>query len=134
MSSSKQGLEFKAEIWVSTRFTLIGGVSPLVMTSEPLSLAGGIITMGGMMNGYFGSFGPGLGLVGLLINIAIIVGVLVLVVWIVRQFNHTTNQANSTNNRNRSGSTLTAREILDIRYARGELSREEYQTMLNDMS
>ena len=88
--------------------------------------------MGGMMNGYFGSFGPGLGLIGLLFNIAIIVGIVVLVVWIVRQFNRTTNQSSSTYNK--TGSTLTAREILDIRYARGELSREEYQTMLNDIS
>ena len=36
--------------------------------------------------------------------------------------------------RNHNGATLSARDILDQRYARGELSREQYQEKLHDIS
>lgn len=86
---------------------------------------------GGMMGGGFGSLGLMGGLIGLLFNIAIIVGIVLLIVWAVKQFNRspgTSSQATSSNQ------PLSAREILDIRYARGELTREEYQTRLSDIS
>lgn len=74
----------------------------------------------GMMGGF--------GLIGLLINILILVGIVVLVVWAVKRFS-----AGSTN-----GGPMTSgqspREILQARYARGEITREQYQQMLGDLS
>lgn len=78
--------------------------------------------MGGGMMG-FGSFG----LIGLLFNLAIIVGIVVLVVWAVRRF------TNGTSNWNQSSGSQSPREILQARYARGEITREQYQQMLNDL-
>lgn len=88
---------------------------------------------GGMIGGGLGSFGLAGGLIGLLFNIAILVGIVVLVVWAVKQFGHSSNQATSATAGSLTGQPLSAREILDIRYARGELTREEYQTKLSDI-
>jgi putative membrane protein len=91
---------------------------------------------GGMMGGGFGSgFGLAGGLIGLLLNIAILVGIVLLVVWAVRQFSQSNNlgaQATSPHN-TVTGPSLSAREVLDIRYARGELTRDDYQTILSDI-
>jgi putative membrane protein len=82
---------------------------------------GEITMMGyGMMGGF--------GLVGLAINIAIIVGIVVLAVWAVKRFS-----AGSTN-WGQTSSSQSPREILQARYARGELTREQYQQMLSDLS
>ncbi len=69
----------------------------------------------GMMSGF--------GLIGLVFNLAIIVGIVILVVWAVRQF------AGSSTDRSQS-----PREILQARYVRGEITREQYQQMLQDLS
>ena len=87
-----------------------------------------------MMPG-FGSFGN-MGWIGWIINIVLIVGVLIgvvlLVIWAVRRI--TTNQSGSSLSSGHSNSRMTtAREILQTRYARGEISREEYQQMLEDI-
>ena len=74
----------------------------------------------GMMGGF--------GLVGLAINIAIIVGIVVLAVWAVKRFS-----AGSTN-WGQTSSSQSPREILQARYARGELTREQYKQMLSDLS
>ena len=82
--------------------------------------------MGGTM------FGTGYGMYGLfwmLFNIAIIVGVVVLVVWAVQKFTGSSVSSNSG-----SSQSPSARDILDQRYARSELSREEYQEKLHDIS
>ena len=86
---------------------------------------------GGMMGGGFGSFGLMGGLIGLLFNIAILVGIVLLVVWTVQKFSHSTSSSASLTSPQQ---VLSAREILDIRYARGELTRDEYQTKLGDIS
>ncbi len=67
----------------------------------------------------------GFGLIGLLFNLLIVVGVVVLIVWAVKRF--------STGNHEFSH-TQTPREILQARYARGEITREQYQEMLKDLS
>lgn len=85
---------------------------------------------GGLMGGW-GSFGLMGGLIGLLFNIAILVGIVLLVVWAVQKVSRSTNSGASTT---APSQVLSAREILDIRYARGELTREEYQTRLSDIS
>lgn len=71
----------------------------------------------GMMGGF--------GLIGLLFNALIIVGVVVLVVWAVKRFTAPGSQLPS---------GQSAREILQARYARGEITREQYQQMLSDLS
>jgi len=89
---------------------------------------------GGMMGGGFGSglgsFGLVGGLIGLLFNIAIIVGIVVFIVWAVRKFS----SHNASSKAASAAQPFSAHEILDIRYARGELTREQYQTMLQDIS
>ena len=86
--------------------------------------------MGGGFGYGLGSFGMVGGLIGLLVNIAIIVGIVVLIVWAVQKFNRSSGAGLQTGSSNQ---LLSAREILDIRYARGELTRDEYQTRLGDI-
>ena len=74
----------------------------------------------GMMGGF--------GLIGLIINVAIIVGIVVLVVWAVKRF------TGGASNLNQSSGNQSPREILQVRYARGEITREQYQQMLSDLS
>jgi len=83
----------------------------------------------------FGSFGS-MGWIGWIINIVLTIGVLIgvilLVVWAVRRI--TNSQSGSWLSSNQSGSGLTtARDILQARYARGEITREEYHQMLEDI-
>ncbi len=84
---------------------------------------------GGMMNGF--GFGGGSllgGLIGLIFNLAIIVGIVILVVWAVKRF------TSGATNWNQPSSSQSPREILQARYARGEITRDQYQQMLADLS
>lgn len=96
--------------------------------------------MGGGMMGGFGSGFGGLGLVGglfgLLLNLVILIGIVWLVVWAVQKIGRSTGSGlqASTPNAFTTGQTPSAREILDVRYARGELTREEYLSILGDLS
>lgn len=76
---------------------------------------GGMMTFGGM--GLLG------GLIGLIFNLAIVIGIVVLIVWAVKRF--------SSGNLSTGGQT--PREILQTRYARGEITRDQYQQMLSDL-
>jgi putative membrane protein len=82
--------------------------------------------MGGGMVGMHGFGGMGLfgGWIGLMINLAIIIGIVVLVVWSVRRFT----------SGNTTASLQSPKEILQSRYARGEITREQYQQMLSDLA
>ena len=88
--------------------------------------------MGGMMGGYgFGGFG----LIGMILNLVItvglIVGIVLLVVWLVRRVG---SQGGAFSAGQRTGQAAIApREILQARYARGEIKRDEYQQMLSDL-
>ncbi len=79
----------------------------------------------GMMGWYgWGSLGLLGTALGMLLNLAVVVGIVWLIVWAVRRF---------------SGGTLgsrseSPREILRARYARGEVTREQYQQMLQDLN
>jgi len=81
--------------------------------------------------GYYGHGGMGwIGMIfGLLITIALIVGFVVLVVWAVRRLS-----GNSAHSAPQMGSSQSARDIAQIRYAKGEISREEYQNILSDLA
>jgi putative membrane protein len=82
--------------------------------------------MGGGMMGMHGFGGMGLfgGWIGLLFNLAIIIGIVILVVWAVKRF---TSGGVSTGSQ-------TPREILQARYARGEITRDQYQQILQDLN
>jgi putative membrane protein len=83
----------------------------------------------GMMDGYgFGGLGLWGGLIGLLFNIAIIVAIIWLIVWAVRRFTSGPSQ------RNHSPANVSPRDIVQARYARGELTRDQYQQMMKDLS
>ena len=81
---------------------------------------------GGMMNG-FGGFGLLGGLIGLIFNVGILVGFVWLIVWSVKQFTKTGHLNESSNNQ-------SPRELLQARYARGEITRDQYQQMLLDIA
>ena len=78
--------------------------------------------------GGVGSFGW----IGLILNLVIIVGVIALIVWFVRRI--TAGGSNFAGSRVSSGAHLSPREILDLRYARGEIDRDLYQQMLSDLN
>lgn len=82
--------------------------------------------MGGGMMGMHGFGGMGLfgGWIGLLFNLAIIIGIVILLVWAVKR---------STSGSVSSGNQ-TPREILQARYARGEITRDQYQQILQDLN
>jgi putative membrane protein len=82
--------------------------------------------MGGMMGG--------LGLIGLLFNLAVIVGIVVLVIWAVRRFSSDGQISGLLGQQNNRTSKATPREIAEERYAQGEITREQYQEMLSDLS
>ena len=73
----------------------------------------------GMMSGY------GFGLIGLIFNVATILGIVWLVVWAVRRFTSGTPGVSS--------GSQAPRDILQVRYAHGELTRDQYREMLKDL-
>lgn len=89
---------------------------------------------GGMMGG-FGGFG-GLGILGWILNmvitIGVIVGIVLLVIWAVRRLSASSQGQGFTSYR--TPGEQTPREILQARYARGEITREEYHQALADLS
>ncbi len=71
--------------------------------------------------GMFGMFFGGL------LFLALLAGGVLLIVWLVRQV------STGGTFRPSARAAATARQILDERYARGEISREEYLTALADI-
>lgn len=91
--------------------------------------------IGGGMHGFggFGNFGW-LGMIlGLIINIGLIVGVVLLIVWLVKRVS-APNQGFQPPYGPVGGSLGSPREILQARYARGEITREQYLEILADIS
>ena len=87
---------------------------------------GGCCGLGG-----FGAFGSIGWILNLVITLGVIIGIIVLVIWAVRRL--TSTQGSTLNSLSPQGGS-TAKEILQNRYARGEINREEYQQMLADVS
>lgn len=67
----------------------------------------------GMMSGY----GIGIGLIGLLFQLALFIGLIYLVVVLIKKVNHPSNDSDH------------AEAILKERFARGEITEEEYKQM-----
>lgn len=86
-----------------------------------------------MMHGFgFGGYGS-FGWVGMILNlvitVAVIVGVVWLVIWLIRRAG-----ANGQTAFGPASAVQSPREIVGARYARGEISRDEYQAILADLS
>lgn len=88
--------------------------------------------MGGMMGGSgfggFGTFGLIGGILNLVITVGVIIGVVVLVIWLVRRLGQEGGVSAATLS-NPSG-TASPHEVVQLRYAHGEITREQYQEIL----
>jgi uncharacterized membrane protein len=73
----------------------------------------------------------GFGWIGLLFNGVLILGLILLAVWLVRKVISTT--AGRPFPFSSSDRQAAPKEILAVRYARGEIDRDEYQNMLADL-
>lgn len=67
-------------------------------------------------------------IIGLLVLVMIIIGIIALAVWAVRRLSGNSGGSHLTQ---KSGNS--AREIVQTRYARGEISREEYLMILSEL-
>lgn len=80
-----------------------------------------------MMGYWYG----GLGWIGMIINlvlsIGVIIGLVFLVIWIVKQW------SNNNPGRTLNDAAPSAIEIAKVRYAKGEITREEYQKIFADL-
>ncbi len=77
--------------------------------------------------GNYGSYGWIFMIISVVITIAVVVGIIWLVIWLARK-GIPGNQGYSLTQ------PVSPREILQVRYARGEITREQYQKMLEDLS
>ena len=84
-----------------------------------------------MMGGY-GGFGILGGLLSFLLIIVLLAVLALLAYWLWRKYGGSIVAGLETPPL--ANKQPSAREILDTRYARGELTREEYQTMVEDLS
>lgn len=81
------------------------------------------------MMGYYGH-GSWIGMIlGLVITVAVIIGVILLVVWAVRRMS-----GNTTHYAPPSQGSQSAKDIAQARYAKGEITRDEYQQIISDLS
>jgi putative membrane protein len=96
--------------------------------------------MGGGMMGGFGGGVSGLGLFGglfsLVFSIGLLAALVLLGIWLWRKVSPALSPGTTVQplTRTRSVGNQSAREILQTRYARGELTREEYLAMLQDLA
>ena len=81
--------------------------------------------------GGYGGYGLIGGIIGLVVTIAILVGLVILVIWVVRRI--TSSQHGFLPPMSQNDNHLSAGEILAQRYARGEITREQYKQMLEDI-
>jgi putative membrane protein len=82
---------------------------------------------GGWLHGFgFGGMGLFGGWIGLILNIAFMIGIVILIVWAVKRF--------TSGNVSSGSAAQTPREIVQARYARGEITRDQYQQMLSDLN
>jgi putative membrane protein len=92
-----------------------------------------VIIMGGMFGGCcgFGSFG-GLGMIlNLVITVGLIIGLALLLIWLVRRFSAKGEGLGPI--RSLANNDSSPSEILKARYAKGEITREQYQQMSSDL-
>lgn len=81
------------------------------------------------MHWWYGSYGWLGMIIGTVFTLAILVGLALLVIWAVRRSGGLTGINSPSGNTDQS----SAKEILKTRYARGEITREEYLQMLEEI-
>lgn len=82
---------------------------------------------GSNMMGGSGGGGSLDGILSTVISLAVLIGIIVLVVWIIRQYSGTGIVRTNTF----AGGGETALDILKMRYARGEIDSNEYQERMS---
>ena len=80
--------------------------------------------------GSFGAWGWAAMILQLVLWLSLIAGIVLLIVWAVRRSGRTPTALSSY----ATSSQPSAKDILQARYARGEITREQYQQMLRDLS
>ena len=80
--------------------------------------------MGGQGFGFGGTWGIVGWIISMLFFLLIIVGSILLVWWLVRQFSHPTTQA---------APASRSMEVLRERYAKGEISKEQFEQIKKDL-
>jgi putative membrane protein len=75
-------------------------------------------------------FGMGFGVLGVVIMLIFWIGLIFLSVWIIRTLFQGSN--NTASNKDRE--LTDPKKILDRRYSRGEITREQYELMKQDIS
>ena len=78
--------------------------------------------------------GMGFGLLGLLVMLLFWVGLILLAVWLVRAIFTGSSNSHTYTSRHGESTNSNALEILAQRYARGEITREQYEIMKEDLS
>lgn len=93
---------------------------------------------GGMMGGYGYGYGPGIGggfgwmgIIGMAVNVLIWIGIIVLVVYLIRRL--TGGQFHAHNVASAGNSSSSALNILNERFARGEITADEYKQMKQEL-
>jgi len=80
-----------------------------------------------------GMLGGGFGLIGMLLYlltfVGVIIGVIFLAIWLVRRVG-----GSGSTTFNQNPDRQSPQEILKTRYARGEITREQYELMKQDLS
>lgn len=78
-----------------------------------------------MMGGYYG----GIGWIGMILSfiffILIIIGIILFIVWLVKRATHPGTEQSKTNSK--------ALEVLKERYAKGEISKEQFESIKKDL-
>lgn len=86
-----------------------------------------------MMHGAYG-FGGGVSWIGMifgaLFSLALLVGLILLIIWGIRRLSGGGNHPHAAPP---AQGQPSAKEILQARYARGEITREQYQEILADL-
>ena len=77
----------------------------------------------------YNTFGYGGMIIGSLLFIAFVVGIIALIVWAVKS----ASKGNAGSSSVSSTASQSPMEIAKLRYAKGELTREEYQALFDDL-
>ncbi len=67
--------------------------------------------------------------IGVVITLLVLLGLVILVVWVVRRTN-----SGSPGLVNGTARAQSPKEVLQMRYARGEITREQYEQMVQDLN
>jgi len=83
----------------------------------------------GLLGG-FGSMGIGGSILNLVLSAGLIIGLVIFLIWVVRRIGAGSSSFNTGSSRD--GSIDSPLEILKLRYAKGEITQQEYQEISKD--